>query len=245
MVDFFLVLLQPGAGDELQGIKKGILELADALVVNKADGDQRALAERTRARARARRSSSCGRLGRLDAAGARASARDGAGDRRALGDASSRTGPRSRPRESSSAPAPAPGPRLDVEPGPGGPATRVPGPSGRGRRDPGLERDVEAPADHPGGAPPARSWRPSRRAARPPATRRQPGSRGRLIPSATAPMSSRHDVCRSPRVMVQINMAAREITAEDGLLRPGAVREDDESPAAPRSCSTPSRAARW
>ena len=48
MVDFFAVLLQPGAGDELQGIKKGALELADALVVNKADGDQAALAERTR-----------------------------------------------------------------------------------------------------------------------------------------------------------------------------------------------------
>ena len=39
MVDFFLVLMLPGAGDELQGIKKGILELADALAVNKADGD--------------------------------------------------------------------------------------------------------------------------------------------------------------------------------------------------------------
>jgi LAO/AO transport system kinase len=38
MVDCFLVLVQPGAGDALQGIKKGVLELADALVVNKADG---------------------------------------------------------------------------------------------------------------------------------------------------------------------------------------------------------------
>ena len=47
MVDFFLVLLQPGAGDELQGLKKGVLELADALVVNKADGDQKAAAQRT------------------------------------------------------------------------------------------------------------------------------------------------------------------------------------------------------
>ncbi|MBW2269006.1 MAG: methylmalonyl Co-A mutase-associated GTPase MeaB [Deltaproteobacteria bacterium] len=46
MVDFFLVLIQPGAGDDLQGIKKGVLELADALVVNKADGDQKAAAER-------------------------------------------------------------------------------------------------------------------------------------------------------------------------------------------------------
>ncbi|HEX7503974.1 MAG TPA: methylmalonyl Co-A mutase-associated GTPase MeaB [Syntrophales bacterium] len=39
MVDFFLVLMIAGAGDELQGIKKGILELADAITVNKADGD--------------------------------------------------------------------------------------------------------------------------------------------------------------------------------------------------------------
>lgn len=38
MVDFFLLLLLPGAGDELQGIKKGIVEMADAIVVNKADG---------------------------------------------------------------------------------------------------------------------------------------------------------------------------------------------------------------
>jgi len=38
MVDFFLVLMLPGAGDELQGIKKGILEIADMVVINKADG---------------------------------------------------------------------------------------------------------------------------------------------------------------------------------------------------------------
>jgi LAO/AO transport system kinase len=39
MVDFFLVLMIAGAGDELQGIKKGVLELADAIAINKADGD--------------------------------------------------------------------------------------------------------------------------------------------------------------------------------------------------------------
>ena len=39
MVDFFLVLMLPGAGDELQGIKKGIIEIADGLAVNKCDGD--------------------------------------------------------------------------------------------------------------------------------------------------------------------------------------------------------------
>ena len=44
MVDFFLVLMLPGAGDELQGIKKGVLELADMVAVNKADGDNEARA---------------------------------------------------------------------------------------------------------------------------------------------------------------------------------------------------------
>jgi LAO/AO transport system kinase len=39
MVDFFLVLMLPGAGDELQGIKKGVLEVADMIAVNKSDGD--------------------------------------------------------------------------------------------------------------------------------------------------------------------------------------------------------------
>ncbi len=41
MVDLFLVLMITGAGDELQGMKKGVLELADAILINKADGDNR------------------------------------------------------------------------------------------------------------------------------------------------------------------------------------------------------------
>ncbi len=41
MVDFFLLLLIAGAGDEIQGIKKGIMEMADAFVINKADGDNK------------------------------------------------------------------------------------------------------------------------------------------------------------------------------------------------------------
>jgi LAO/AO transport system kinase len=45
MVDFFLVLMLAGAGDELQGIKKGILEIADALAINKADGVNVSLAQ--------------------------------------------------------------------------------------------------------------------------------------------------------------------------------------------------------
>ncbi|NLH82365.1 MAG: methylmalonyl Co-A mutase-associated GTPase MeaB [Phyllobacteriaceae bacterium] len=44
MVDFFLVLMLPGAGDELQGIKKGVLEIADMIAVNKSDGDNAARA---------------------------------------------------------------------------------------------------------------------------------------------------------------------------------------------------------
>ncbi len=47
MVDFFLLLVLTGAGDELQGMKKGIMELVDAIVVNKADGDNKRKAEKT------------------------------------------------------------------------------------------------------------------------------------------------------------------------------------------------------
>ncbi len=49
MVDCFLVLMIAGAGDEMQGIKKGVIELADALVINKADGDNRPRAIATQA----------------------------------------------------------------------------------------------------------------------------------------------------------------------------------------------------
>lgn len=48
MVDFFLLLVLPGAGDELQGIKRGVMELADMVVINKADGTSLAAAERAR-----------------------------------------------------------------------------------------------------------------------------------------------------------------------------------------------------
>jgi LAO/AO transport system kinase len=49
MTDFFLLVLVPGAGDELQGIKLGIMEMVDAIAINKADGDNKARAERARA----------------------------------------------------------------------------------------------------------------------------------------------------------------------------------------------------
>ncbi|PKP49464.1 MAG: methylmalonyl Co-A mutase-associated GTPase MeaB [Bacteroidetes bacterium HGW-Bacteroidetes-11] len=45
MVDFFLLLMISGAGDELQGIKRGIMEMADAIAINKADGDNKSKAQ--------------------------------------------------------------------------------------------------------------------------------------------------------------------------------------------------------
>ncbi len=48
MTDFFLLLQIAGGGDELQGIKKGVIELADAIVVNKADGDNKTRAKQAR-----------------------------------------------------------------------------------------------------------------------------------------------------------------------------------------------------
>ena len=48
MVDFFLLLMLAGAGDELQGMKRGIMELADALAITKADGDNATAANRAR-----------------------------------------------------------------------------------------------------------------------------------------------------------------------------------------------------
>ncbi len=48
MTDFFLLLMLAGAGDELQGIKRGIIEMIDGMAINKADGDNRRKAERAR-----------------------------------------------------------------------------------------------------------------------------------------------------------------------------------------------------
>lgn len=47
MVDFFLLLVLTGAGDELQGMKKGIMELADGIIVHKSDGDNIPKARKT------------------------------------------------------------------------------------------------------------------------------------------------------------------------------------------------------
>jgi LAO/AO transport system kinase len=48
MSDIFVLLLAPAGGDELQGVKRGIMEIADLILVNKADGDLKAAAQRTR-----------------------------------------------------------------------------------------------------------------------------------------------------------------------------------------------------
>ncbi|ANB34132.1 methylmalonyl Co-A mutase-associated GTPase MeaB [Rhodovulum sulfidophilum] len=49
MTDLFVLLMAPAGGDELQGVKRGIMEMADLILVNKADGDLKPAAERTRA----------------------------------------------------------------------------------------------------------------------------------------------------------------------------------------------------
>jgi LAO/AO transport system kinase len=53
MTDFFLVLMLPGAGDEMQGLKKGVVEIADMIAINKADGDNLARARAAAAEYRA------------------------------------------------------------------------------------------------------------------------------------------------------------------------------------------------
>lgn len=53
MVDFFLLLSLAGAGDELQGIKRGIMEMADAIAINKADGDNQPAAKRAQSQLKA------------------------------------------------------------------------------------------------------------------------------------------------------------------------------------------------
>ena len=53
MTDVFLLLLLPGAGDELQGIKRGIMEMADLLIIHKADGENKTKAERAMAEVKA------------------------------------------------------------------------------------------------------------------------------------------------------------------------------------------------
>ena len=52
MTDMFVLLMQPGSGDELQAIKRGIMEMADLLLINKADGDLRPIADDTAAKIR-------------------------------------------------------------------------------------------------------------------------------------------------------------------------------------------------
>ena len=61
MVDLFVLVASPAGGDDLQGIKRGIMELADLIVVNKADGDLAASAAASADRPPARRRRCCGR----------------------------------------------------------------------------------------------------------------------------------------------------------------------------------------
>ena len=79
MVDMFIVLLLPGGGDDLQGIKRGVIELADLIVVNKADGDLLATARRSAVRLSACAAHAALADRRLDARGHDGSALTGDG----------------------------------------------------------------------------------------------------------------------------------------------------------------------
>ena len=70
MSDFFLLLMLAGAGDELQGIKRGIIEMIDGMAINKADGDNQTKAERARAEYASRAAPVSSFRRRMDAAGA-------------------------------------------------------------------------------------------------------------------------------------------------------------------------------
>ncbi len=79
LVDVFVLLIAPGGGDELQGMKRGIVELADLIVVNKADGDLKPTAETTAASYRAALTLTPARSGAATPEVLLASARDGTG----------------------------------------------------------------------------------------------------------------------------------------------------------------------
>ena len=96
MVDLFVLLLAPGAGDELQGVKRGIVELADLIVVNKADGDLLDPARHTaadyahalhlvRSRPTTARSTGCAPVRRCSARGSTSSGRRRRARRRGAG----------------------------------------------------------------------------------------------------------------------------------------------------------------
>ena len=146
MVDFFLVLLQPGSGDELQGIKKGVLELADGLVVNKADGEGRALADRARHEYERALGALAAALADLAPARAVRERADRGGRRRGLADGARAPRRAARERGGRGAP-PRADPRLDVEPRRRGPAPRVPRAPRGGRADPGARGRGRGPAD--------------------------------------------------------------------------------------------------
>ncbi len=128
MVDMFIVLLLPAGGDDLQGIKRGVIELADLIVVNKADGDLLAAAKRSAADYQHALAHVALAHRRLDARSIDLLGPDrrrrgrGLADDRAVQDRRGRDGARPPPRRA--------GPRLDVERGgrdPAGRAAQAPG----------------------------------------------------------------------------------------------------------------------
>ena len=142
MVDLFL-LLQPGAGDELQGIKRGILEMADVVAVTKADGELALAAERTRAD----HEQALGLLhrasGELDRARAQDEHPERLRHRRAVGDRAGAPELAACVRGARE-PSPQPGARLALAPARRGSPGGVPGRSRVAERLADLERAVVA-----------------------------------------------------------------------------------------------------
>ena len=71
MTDIFVLLIAPGGGDDLQGVKRGIMEMADLILVNKADGAHRARSDANLRRLCRRRCACCGRGPAIRRAGRR------------------------------------------------------------------------------------------------------------------------------------------------------------------------------
>ncbi len=189
MVDFFLVLLQPGAGDELQGLKRGVLELADALVVNKADGELKAAALRAQGEHALALSLFRPMPGAWKPVALAVSALSGEGVPEVWGAVLAHRQALDRER-GARAPTPPPGPGVDVEPGPGWPPAGPTGPSPGGRAASPARGRGRGPAPDPGRRRPG----PAPRLPGPGARRKPLNAAG---PPAEEPCAPRHTRGRS------------------------------------------------
>ena len=211
LVDFFLVLMQPGAGDELQGLKKGVLELADMIAVNKADVDGSGPARATAAEYRSALRHPFRRPIALDHSGRHRLRGDGRRPRRGLGERAASPHRDGTERRLRGAP-PVPAGAVDAQHAGGAPD----GAAARGRPHQGEARG-------PGGGGGRRSPRASSRgrADRRPAGERPMTNRPRLRVLVTgfgrfpgAPSNPTERLVRDLRVRRRPGLAHLQIAAE-------------------------------